>query len=504
MARRAYCPPVRRITIAILVLLLAATAVSGSQARAHATTTAQKAHATKTAQKAIEAPRPSGVAKTKGGFVQQIACASAKSCAAIGEWLYTEQAGKWKAVKVPPLAHAGPANLRSLVCSVAGGCEGVGMVGLHHVVHVRQSGRQWTLGEVALPPAAKPVDPPSGPAPTLPSISCVSAGNCVAVGGYDASDRTTHPLLVTESGRTWGAGMDAQLPPNAATSPDLDFPGAGGSLSLVACPAAGDCAAVGTYVNADASYSYYPWLANESGGTWTPGVEASLPADASIRGDLTNGPSPFFGFTGLSCPSVGNCTAVGGYENEQGSEEGLILRESNGVWLRGIRAPLPPKGVPNTEPNEFTNPMTSISCSAPGDCAAVGLYVTHGSGTFRGLLLRERAGTWKASALVLPAGAKAPGGVFLTSVACASRGNCVAVGYYGNRGKTRGLVVRERVGRWGRAVNAALPKGAAPARKQHAFLNSVSCPSATACAAGGYYADRSGHTQGLLLSLRLR
>jgi len=485
---------VRTITIAVVVFLFTATACAGSQARTHATTLAQKA---------IEAPRPSGVAKTKGGFVQQVACASAKSCAAVGQWLYTEQAGKWKAVKLPSLAHAGAPNLRSLACPTVGGCEAVGMAGLQHVVHVRQSGRQWTLGTITLPSAAKPIDPPGGPSPTLSSVSCASAGNCVAVGGYDASDRTTHSLLVTESGGTWGAGVDAQLPPNAATTPDPNFGYAGGSISLVACPAPGHCTAVGTYVNADASSSDYPWVANESGGQWAPGVAASLPAAASVSGNLTNGPSPFFGFTGLSCRSAGNCTAVGGYENEQGSEEGLILRERDGAWSRGVTAPLPPKGVPNTESNEFNSPLTSVACGSADDCAAVGWYVLRGMGTRHGLLLRERAGTWKASALVLPAGAKAPGGVFLTSVACPSRGNCVAVGYYGNRGRTRGLIVRERNGEWGRAVNAALPKGAAASR-QHTFLNSVSCASATACTAGGYYADRSGHTQGLLLSLRLR
>jgi hypothetical protein len=93
--------------------------------------------------------------------------------------------------------------------------------------------------------------------------------------------------------------------------------------------------------------------------------------------------------------------------------------------------------------------------------------------------------------------------VFLTSVSCPSRGNCVAVGYYAGHGKTHGLIVRERGGKWQRAVNAALPKGAAPASKSHTFLNAVTCPSKSACVAGGDYADRSGKTQGLLLELRL-
>lgn len=437
-------------------------------------------------------------------MVEQVACSSVGNCAALGNWLYTEQGGTWKARKLPSLVGAGVANLRSLACVTPGRCEAVGTAGLQHVVHVSESGRGWSPGGVALPPDAAAIAPPSGPDPSLGSVSCFPTAGCFAVGGYDTSDHATHPLLVPMSGGNWHAAISGQLPANAATTPGPDFPGAGGGLSLVVCQDAGHCTAVGTYVNADASDSDYPWVLTKSGGQWAPGAEALLPGDASTLGNLENGQSPFFGFTGLSCPSAGNCTAVGGYEDETGAEEGLLLTERNGIWSHGVESPLPPEGIPNSEPDEFNTPLVSVSCAAPGDCAAVGWYVVDRSGTRHGLLLRERAGKWKASALLLPAKVKALGGVFLTSVACPSRGNCVAVGYYGSHGKTHGLVVRERAGKWGRAVSAALPANAAPAGRSHTFLNTVTCPSKRFCVAGGYYADRSHATQGLLLNLRLR
>ena len=470
--------------------LAVAAAASGSQAQV--------------TQKALAAPRPAGAPKNKNALVEQVACVSAQNCAALGVWLYTDLAGKWKAGGVPVVAGTGGTNLRSLDCPVAGRCEAVGDGGLQHVVQASENSRQWKGSEIELPSDAAPVKPSRGPLPSLDSVSCASAGNCFAVGGYTGADRTLHPLLVAEHGGTWGAGTEPQLPPNAATTYDPNQPGVGDTLSLVSCPSAGNCTAVGIYSNKSAGESDYPWVVTEKGGSWKPGSAAKLPAGASARGDLTVGDSPFFGFTGLSCPSAGNCTAVGGYEDKQGSEEGLILREKNGVWSRATKAPLPRHAFPNSEPNAFTTPVASVSCAAANDCAAVGWYVVHGSHTFRGLLLGERNGTWKASGLVLPVGARAPGGVFLTSVACPSRGNCVAVGYYAGQGKTHGLVVRERGGTWERAVNAALPKGAAPASKAHTFLNSVSCPTASACTAGGYYSDRSGVIQGLLLNLRLR
>ena len=463
--------------------LMVAAAASGSQAEV--------------TQKALEAPRPAG-SQTKVGLVEQVACTSAKNCGALGVSLYSELSGKWKASKVPVVAHTGGTNLRSLDCPAAGKCEAVALGGIQHVLHVSENGRQWKAGEITLPSDAAPVDPPTGPEPRLNSISCASPGNCVAVGQYLGS-RMTHPLLVTESDGTWGAGVEPQLPANADTSPDPDQPDVGGGLDLVSCPAAGDCTAVGWYTNKDAGHSMYPWVLTESGGIWSSGLDALLPADASILGEFEKGPSPFFGFTGLSCPSVGNCTAVGGYEGKNGAEEGLILTERDGVWSQGLKAPLPPKAVPKVESNEFNSPLVSVSCAAPDDCSAVGWYAP---GSPRGLLLTERGGTWKASALSLPAKAKAPGGVYLTSVSCPSRGNCAAVGHYRWKRATHGLIVRERGGKWGRAANAAVPKDAAS--KQHTFLNSVSCPSASACTAGGYYADRSHTTQGLLLSLRLR
>jgi hypothetical protein len=454
-------------------------------------------------QKALEAPRPAGAGK-EVGLVEQVACASAKNCAALGGWLYTDLASKWKAGKVPVAAGTGGTNLRSLDCPAAGKCEAVGLAGLQHAVYAVESGRQWTIGKVELPADAVPLDPPDGPAPFLVSVDCASVHNCVAVGGYDAANRTARPLVVSESDGAWGAGVEPQLPANADTSPDPNQPGLGGVLSYISCPAAGDCTAVGLYTNKDAGHGYYPWVLTESGGTWSAGTGALLPADAAFQGDPERGGSPFFGFDGLSCPSAGNCTAVGGYEDRNGGEQGLILTERDGVWSRGVEAPLPAKAVPNSEPNEFNSPLASVSCSAPDDCAAVGWYVTKSEGTKHGLLLTERNGSWKASALVLPAQAKASGGVFPASVSCPSRGNCAAAGYYASGGKTHGLIVRERGGKWQRGVDAALPKGAAPASRSHTFLNSVSCPSASSCAAGGSYHDRSGKTQGLLLNVRLR
>ena len=457
-------------------------------------------------QKSLEAPRPAGAAKKKAGLVQQVACASARSCAAFGVWLYTGQGGRWKAVQAPSLAQTKGTGLRALACPAAGKCQAVGIAGVHHLVRLAQSGSHWSLDEIALPPDAAPVAPPQGPYPGI-TLACATAGTCAAVGHYFASDHRTEPLLVTEQNGTWGTADAVPLPPDASTvfpPPDGES-FSGGVLSFASCPSTHSCTTVGTYTR-EPNGAAYPWRFDEVGGHWIAATTGLLlPAGAATTVDPRGGgASPFLGFSGLSCPSAGNCTAVGGYVDNHSDFQGAIFTERDGIWSNAVKAPVPAGAGRANDPMELLNPLSSVSCATPSDCAAVGWFVKGSSETQHGLLLAEHQGQWKASAIALPRGARAAGGVFLTSVSCPSRGNCVAVGYYAGHGKTHGLVVRERGGKWLRAVNAALPKGAAPASKAHTFLNTVTCASKSACLAGGSYADRSGKTQGLLLELTLR
>jgi hypothetical protein len=492
----------RALLLTAAAFLLVAGGACGAQDRLQATGSPQEA---------IEAPRPPGTSKKmSGGLVEQVACPSAKTCAAYGGWMYSERDGRWKAVKTPTPARAGTANLRSLACAAAGRCEAVGIAGEQHALTVSQAGGRWSPAGIALPDDAAPVDPPSGPWPALDSVSCASAGGCVALGYYGAADHSTHALLTTETNGTWGAGTTVALPPDASTAfppPDSES-FAGGFLSSASCPSAGNCTTVGSYTKKDpngGTGGAYPWEFDETGGSWAPGVGLELPAGAATTVDYRGGgASPFLGFTGLSCPSAGNCTAVGGYVDGHSDSQGAIFEERGGRWSTGIRASMPRYAATISDPMQLLNPMVAVSCAALDSCAAVGWFIVNFHETQHGLLLTERAGNWKASAISLPAGVQAPGGVFLTSISCPSRGNCVAVGYYAGHGKTHGLVVRERRGRWGRAFDVALPSNAATSSSQHTFLNSVTCPSSRFCLAGGSYADRSGATRGLLVDLRLR
>src|SRR5439155_689579 len=135
-----------------------------------------------------------------------------------------------------------------------------------------------------------------------------SAGNCSAVGTYEDSSNHVQGLLLTETAGAWATGVEASLPVNAASVP-------GASLNSVSCAAAGNCSAVGYYY--DSSGHEQGLLLTETAGTWATGVEASLPANAAS--------DPGASLYSVSCPTAGDCGAVGYYNDTSGSSEGLLV-----------------------------------------------------------------------------------------------------------------------------------------------------------------------------------
>ena len=96
--------------------------------------------------------------------------------------------------------------------------------------------------------------------------------------------------------------------------------------------------------------------------------------------------------------------------------------------------------------------VSSVSCAAPGRCAAGGYY-TDGGGNAHAFLVDERNGVWGA-AIEVPgtAGLNGGGQAGVNSVSCAAAGKCAAGGYYTDRhGNAQAFVVVETNGHWGTA-----------------------------------------------------
>jgi hypothetical protein len=128
----------------------------------------------------------------------------------------------------------------------------------------------------------------------IQGVSCASPGNCAAIGTYyvdtaSSSNETPYPFVLTETGGTWG--MPADVSGVISSTPTQ-----GGTSATVSCAAPGDCAATWTY--SDANGDGHAYLIDEALGTWGQAHPVTM---GSVGTWLT----------AVSCPAVGDCTAVG-------------------------------------------------------------------------------------------------------------------------------------------------------------------------------------------------
>lgn len=329
--------------------------------------------------------------------------------------------------------------------------------------------------EVTAPANANPHSAPGSPT-GLQTISCASAGNCVAVGGYAVSGSRL-PMVANETAGGWGEASELTLPGNADTSSQV------AGLDGLTCTSAGNCVAAGFYW--DSNGFNEPMVVTESDGSWGQASELTLPSDAG-----TSHQSSLLG--GVSCWGVGNCLAVGEYENLSYGTVPMAVTETDGVWGQATALPLP--GDAKTGSIQYA-PLYSVSCTGPGDCVAVGLYSTT-AGLAQPIAFTETDGSWgEATPLALPANAtpatpNAPAGGAMLTVDCLSTGNCVAGGYYVAPPSYQTMVLTETDGSWGQATELALPSNAQAG--QNIGLTGIDCVSAGNCVAVGEYQTARG------------
>jgi hypothetical protein len=141
----------------------------------------------------------------------------------------------------------------------------------------------------------------------------------------------------------------------------------------------------------------------------------------------------------------------------------------------------------------------SVSCAAPGDCSAAGIY-TDGAGHDQVFVAGERNGTWRTARPVPGLAALNEGGLaFPEALSCAAVGDCSAGGYYTSRaGHWQAFVADEVHGTWRRAQQ--VPGTAALNKGGRANLAALSCAPAGSCSAGGSYLDAAGNRQVFITS----
>ncbi len=395
-----------------------------------------------------------------------------------------------QAIELPGLGAlntGGDAAVASVSCGKSGVCAAGGQYtdGRKHVqgfVAVKRRG-QW--GKAIEVPGLGALN--KGGNASVVSVSCGPAGSCTADGSYkygSGSDGTGHysDFVVGEKNGVWSKAI--QVPGLGALNTG-GFARAGN----VSCAPAGNCAAVGSYT--DASGHHQGFVVSEKNGIWGQAIEVPGLGALNAGGGA--------GVSSVYCASAGNCTAVGGYADGNGHQQGFTAEEKNGVWGNAIE-------VPGLEALNTTGDadVLAVGCASPGNCTAGGYYSNGADNNGQqGFVVSEQNGTWgQATDVPGLAALNSNGGAFISSVSCASAGNCTVGGDY-DYDYNWGFVAVEKNGVWGRAMNApglnALDTG------RYADVNSVSCPTANTCAAAGDYEDISGssfHPEGFAVSER--
>jgi hypothetical protein len=433
-------------------------------------------------------PVPGLAALNKGGNarVTSLSCWAVNNCAAGGYYtdrrghsqafVVAERNGRWdKAVQVPGTAALNTgrnAEVVSVSCAPGGYCAAGGY-------YTDSSGhgqafvvtRPKDRWRAAVEVPGSAAVNTSGNA-QVSSVSCPAAGECAAGGTYTAAGGALG-FVVSQKNGIWGTAEE--VPGLAA----LNI-GGGAGVSSVSCGSAGNCAAGGPPDTFSAGVFGPGFVANEENGVW--GTAEEVPGLAALNvGDGA-------GVASVSCARDGYCAAGGTYTDAQYDYvTPFVANASNGVW--GTAASWGFGGGEEGIPS-FT---TSVSCPSAGSCVALG-YTIPGA-FWQPFVASQTNGAWGA-ARYLP-GVFAADGV-PTSLSCPSAGNCGVGGFnfpraYPGGGRTRPFVASETNGRWARAElypgTLALNKG------RRGQVTSVSCPSAGHCTAAGFYTDAKKHQQ---------
>jgi hypothetical protein len=195
-------------------------------------------------------------------------------------------------------------------------------------------------------------------------VACPSIATCVAVGTYTIDRKgDSRAMVTTEKNGAWSRAKTVGVTTDPRTS--LDW------LSSVACSGVGHCVAVGS-LNYSVRYSDFPRSAviSDTNGSW---------------GQPTPLGGTMFSPLALTCPSLGNCVAVGasGWRGLPG--DNVVLRvttvaQNDGAWATGATAIALPPNAQSVQRSLNSTDLTAVACTSQGHCVAVGDYTDGNSG----------------------------------------------------------------------------------------------------------------------------
>ena len=258
------------------------------------------------------------------GFLEGVACSSAKQCVAVGDFADSSNAtqnlvetwnGSTWTASVPTNSSTSFNLLNGVSCPARNNCVAVGQYRNAASADVtftdKWNGSTWS-------PQLTPS--PAGDLARLNGVACTSTTRCLSVGNSESIASANHPtdtLAEHWNGSKWTQSLPGNPSKNSQPS---------SILNAVSCPAAKNCVAVGASVSKSGTSVVLGEKWN--GSKWTVGK-------------TLNTPKKNFGsfFFGIACTSTTRCLAIG-YSQTGGSTQFAAISELwNGSKWTAVSVP---------------------------------------------------------------------------------------------------------------------------------------------------------------------
>lgn len=462
------------VALLSLVVLLAPLVAPGIDAYASAAAvTAPSASSDGVWQSAFELPGAASLDVNANGQVNAVSCTSMGNCVAGGNYgaasgteplLAVEHDGAWgMAFEAPGASALGGSNpaIGDVDCTAPGDCTAAGSwtngAGQQDVFVMDETNGSW--GDAGEIPGIHMLATSLGA--YLGSLSCAAPGDCAVGGEYLDGSGHGQAWVDGETDGVWGDAIE--VPGTASLNA-----GNGAGVNTISCGAPGECSTAGQYLDGSANTQVF--VDNDP---WNAAIEAPGTGGLNAGGNAS--------IYAISCPAVGDCSAGGYYTTAGLHRRAFVVDETSGTWGDAVDVP----GVDALDVDGYGS-VDALSCPSAGNCTAGGVFedATHHLQAFAA---NQVQGTWQ-PAVELPAFSSldVDGGGQVNALSCAAPGTCAVGGSYTDgSGATQAFVDLETDRAWSTAEEApgtgSINTGGA------ARILSMSCPSTGTCVGGGLY-----------------
>jgi hypothetical protein len=329
-------------------------------------------------------PSPAGVVAE----LEAVRCTKASDCWAVGvnrsststvlNQVLHWNGRRWRLVRTPQPAGTSSTSfndLNDVACTSATSCWAVGEYARYRAFDVNQvlhwNGRRWTREHSPSPGGAG-----KGDFSVLTGVRCTSSRACLAVGFDSSLAGAQRNQALRWNGRNWRAVRAPS--PGGTSANDFSNP-----LGLT-CASRADCWSFGVSGTVGSSRTFLNEALHWNGTRWSV---AAVPEPGGTRSGAMEQ------LNGGSCQSATNCWAVGSYVPPGGDTLATLnqaLHWDGGKWA--LATTPDPGGFADTDISE----LRAVRCVSPRDCWAVG-DTQPGGGQSLNQILHWNGTSWTAS-----------------------------------------------------------------------------------------------------------